>query len=212
MIAALLLAVSPIALTAYAQTDAMPPETSAPAHMAEPAKPPVPPSRAVSLAFQGKNVSVSVEELLNMPQVTVQVHNAHRGGMAETYSGPLLSDVLEKIGLKATHENHPLILHSVIIATGMDHYYVLYSAAEVEPSFSNSKVIVAVMKDGLPNADGGNIELINTDGAKPARWVHGLMGDLGDVAGGAELMAERFPTAGPPSGIRTGRGDWRGRR
>lgn len=176
MVAAALLALSSATLWARAQTDAMPPETSTPKPMAEPMKPPVPPSRAVNLAFQGRNISVSVEDLLNLPQVTVQVHNAHRGGIPETYSGPLLSDVLEKIGLKATRETQPLILHSVIVATGVDHYYVLYSLAEVEPSFSLSKVIVAVMKNGLPNAEGGNIELINTDGAKPARWVHGLMG------------------------------------
>jgi len=172
--AALLLVFSPLVLRA--QTDAMPPETKAPAQMGEHAKPPVPPSRSVNVAFEGKSITVSAEDLLNMSQVTVQVHNAHRGGIAETYSGPLLSDVLEKIGLTATRETEPLILHSVIVATGMDHYYVLYSVAEVEPSFSNSKVIVAVMKNGLPNAEGGNIELINTDGAKPARWVHGLMG------------------------------------
>ncbi len=163
-------------LCAYAQTDAMPPETTAPTQTAEPMKPPVPPSRAVDVTFEGKDISLSVSDLLNMPQVTVQVHNAHRGGIPETYSGPLLSDVLAKIGLTATHETQPLILHSVIIATGTDHYYVLYSAAEVEPAFSLSKVIVAVMKNGLPNAEGGAIELINTDGAKPARWVHGLMG------------------------------------
>jgi hypothetical protein len=179
--AALILAVSPFVLCASpivlrAQTDAMPPESKAPAQMGDAAKPPVPPSRSVNLAFEGKNIAVSAEDLLNMPQVTVQVHDAQRGDIPETYSGPLLSDVLAKIGLTATHETEPLILHSVIVATGMDHYYVLYSLAEVEPSFSNSKVIVAVMKNGLPNAEGGNIELINTDGAKPARWVHGLMG------------------------------------
>jgi hypothetical protein len=61
-----------------------------------------------------------------------------------------------------------------VIATGADHYFVLYSAAEVEPMFSRSQVIVAVMKSGLPNSEGGIIELINTDGARPARWVHGL--------------------------------------
>jgi hypothetical protein len=84
--------------------------------------------------------------------------------------------VLERIGLKATRETQPMMLHSVIVATGTDHYYVLYSVAEVEPSFSTGKVIVAVMKDGLPDTEGGNIQLINSDGAKPARWVHGLMG------------------------------------
>ncbi len=107
-------------------------------------------------------------------QVTVHVHNAHRGGVEEVYSGPLLSDVLTKIGLTATRETQPLILHSTIVATGSDHYYVLYSGGEVE--FSTGKVIVAVMKAGLPNTEGGLIQLINTDDVKPARWVHGLTG------------------------------------
>jgi hypothetical protein len=175
-VAALFLALSPLALCAHAQTDAMPPETEAPKPVTEAAKPPVPPSRSVNLAFEGKNITVSAEDLLNMPQVTVHVHNAHRGGIEETYTGPLLSDVLQKIGLKSSRETQSLILHSVIVATGTDHYYVLYSGAEVQPDFSTGKVIVAVMKSGLPDTEGGNIELINTDGAKPARWVHGLMG------------------------------------
>jgi hypothetical protein len=121
-------------------------------------------------------MSLSVTDLLNLPQVTVQVHNAHRGGIPETYTGPLLSTVLAKISFVANRQTQPLILHSVVIATGTDHYYVLYSAAEVEPSFSLSKVLVAVMKNGLPDSEGGDIELINTDGAKPARWVQGLIG------------------------------------
>ena len=176
--AALLLTVSTLAVSSSAlraQSDAMPPETKAPAQAVEPMKPPVPPSKNVNLSFEGKTVTLSLTDLVNMPnQVTVHVHNAHRGGIEETYSGPLLSDVLAKIGLTATRENQPLILHSVIVATGTDHYYVLYSGCEVE--YSTGKIIVAVMKAGLPDSEGGLIQLINTDDAKPMRWVHGLMG------------------------------------
>ncbi|MGD0648293.1 MAG: hypothetical protein ABR971_09900 [Acidobacteriaceae bacterium] len=168
----LLLVLSPIALRA--QTDATTPQTKAPAAM-EAMKPPVPPSKSVNLSFEGKTVTLSLTDLVNMPnQVTVQVHNAHRGGAEETYSGPLLSDVLAKIGVTPTRENQPLILHSTIVATGTDHYYVLYSGGEV--MFSSGKVIVAVMKSGLPDTEGGLIQLINTSDVKPARWVHGLMG------------------------------------
>ncbi len=168
LLRALVLVLTYGALCAQAQTSA---QTSAKA-----SKPPVPPSSSVALEFQGKSMSLSVTDLLNLPQVTVQVHNAHRGGIPETYTGPLLSTVLAKISFVANRQTQPLILHSVVIATGTDHYYVLYSAAEVEPSFSLSKVLVAVMKNGLPDSEGGDIELINTDGAKPARWVQGLIG------------------------------------
>lgn len=140
------------------------------AHMG---KAPVPPSRSVNVTFQGRVTTLKLDDLLNLPQTTVHVHNAH-SNKDEEYTGPLLSVVLERAGLSVSKETEPLILHSTVVATGTDRYFVLYSAAEVEPAFSHGQVIVAVMKSGEPDETGGLIQLINTDGAKPARWVHGL--------------------------------------
>lgn len=136
-------------------------------------KAPVPPSKSVTVTFQGRVTTLSMDDLLNLPQTTVHVHNAHRNA-DEDYTGPLLSVVLERAGLVSNKETEPLILHSGVVATGTDRYFVFYSTAEVLPSFSKSQVIVAVMKSGLPDTEGGRIQLINTDGVKPARWVHGL--------------------------------------
>lgn len=170
-IAVLALALALVPLAVAAQMPA--PHNTDHDAAAMPMKPPVPPSHSLTVTFEGHTTTFKVEDLLALPQVTVHVHNAHRN-TDETYSGPLLADVLARAGLVAGRETEPLILHSSVIATGTDHYFVLYSAAEVEPMFSNSKVIVAVMKFGLPDTQGGLIQLINTDGAKPARWVHGL--------------------------------------
>ena len=164
-LAALLLALS-LTACVFAQTTPM-------AGGSDHEKPPVPPSRSLNITFQNHTITLKIDDLLALPQVTLHVHNAHRN-TDETYTGPLLSDVLAKAGLVASKETEPLILHSSVIATGTDHYFVLYSAAEVEPMFSRSQVIVAVMKSSLPDTEGGNIQLINKDGAKPARWVHGL--------------------------------------
>ncbi|HEX4155322.1 MAG TPA: hypothetical protein VHY48_06890 [Acidobacteriaceae bacterium] len=167
--AILALALAPIALAAQMPA----PHNTDHDAAAMPSKPPVPPSHSLTVTFEGHTTAFKIEDLLALPQVTVHVHNAHRN-TDETYSGPLLADVLARAGLVASRETEPLILHSSVIATGTDHYFVLYSAAEVEPMFSRSQVIVAVMKSGLPDTEGGMIQLINTDGAKPARWVHGL--------------------------------------
>ena len=140
---------------------------------AMPAKPPVPPSKALNVTFEGRTITLTVEDLIKMPQVTVHVHNAHRN-TDEEYTGPLISDVLAKAGLASTRETEPLILHSTIVATGTDHYFVLFSCAELEPSFTTGQSIVAIMKEGLPDTEGGVIQLINANAAKPARWVHGL--------------------------------------
>jgi hypothetical protein len=161
--AALLL--SPLALAA---------QTHEPGSMPEmPAKPPVPPSHSLTLVNGAQTRTLTVADLLKLPQITVHVHNAHRNA-DEDYTGPLVSDVLALAGLAPTHENEAVILHSYVVALATDHYSVVYSAAEMEPAFSNGKVIVAISKAGGPNTEGGDIQLINTDGARPARWIHGL--------------------------------------
>jgi len=163
-VALLALAFAPVAVS---QT----PQKPADEHM--PDKPPVPASKSVNVTFEGRVTTLTVEDLLKLPQVSVHVHNAHRNA-DESYTGPLLADVLAQAGLKSTRETEPLILHSSVVATATDHYFVLYSVAEVEPAFSTGQVIVAIMKAGLPNAEGGAIQLVNTVDARPARWLHGL--------------------------------------
>jgi hypothetical protein len=163
---ALVLALAPLAASAQAPAEKLHEEKM-------PMKAPVPPSHSVNVTFQGRVTTLSVEDLLKLPQVTVKVHNAHRN-TDESYTGPLVADVLARAGLTSNAETQPLILHSSLVATGTDKYFVLYSVAEVEPSFSTGQVIVAVMKAGLPDTEGGLIQLINTLDAKPARWLHGL--------------------------------------
>ena len=191
---------SPLGINA--QTDAMPTASTdppkAPAHDSMPMKAPVPPSKSVTVTFQGRVTTLTVEDLLKLPQVTVHVHNAHRNA-DETYAGPLLSDVLAKAGLTASKETEPLILHSSVVATGTDKYYVLYSVAEVEPSFSKGQVIVAVTKGNeLPDTEGGVIQIINTTDAKPARWLHGLT-QLNVVSDESELGREVSEPAENPT-------------
>jgi hypothetical protein len=174
MLLALTLLLTPA--IAIAQTDAMPPEQVAPPiykmHMPE-VKAPAAPSKSLLVTYNTTAISLTVKDLLKLPQTTITAHNGHTN-KDETYTGPLVSDVLAKVGLASTDENHKTILHSSVIATGTDGYYVLYSAAELSSRFASAKAIVAVMKSGLPNTDGGNIQLINPADTKPARWVHGL--------------------------------------
>ena len=191
LLAATILALSlPLALTA--QTPSGGHFNDGVAHMD---KAPVPPSHSLNITIQGRLTTLTLDDLLKLPQTTVHVHNAH-SNQDETYTGPLLSDVLGRAGLTFSKETEPLILHSALVATGTDRYFVLYSAAEVMPAFSKSQVIVAVMKSGLPDTAGGNIQLINTDAARPARWVHGLL-DINIIT----LTAKFNPPAGqaPPA-------------
>ncbi|HLI75978.1 MAG TPA: hypothetical protein VKV02_03460 [Acidobacteriaceae bacterium] len=182
----------PAALYAQAPPPAASPHNDGVAHMD---KAPAPPSHSVNVTFEGRVTTLTLDDLLKLPQTTVHVHNAH-SNQDETYTGPLLSEVLARAGLLATKETEPLILHSAVIATATDRYFAVYSAAEVEPAFSKSQVIVAVMKSGLPDTAGGLIQLINTDGAKPARWVHGLL-DLNVLTVAAKFNPPATPSPAP---------------
>jgi len=175
--AAVLLALAPIAL--LAQTDAMPPETKAPAPMQHSSdmpghvKPDVKPSHSLTVVFRGASTVLSVEDLMKLPQVKITVRDGHTGKDVK-FSGPLVSDVLAKGGLVASPETHSLILHSTIVATGADGFYALYSAGEVEPGFSSAKPILAIMRFDLPNTAGGLIQIVDPQDIKPSRWVNGL--------------------------------------
>jgi hypothetical protein len=164
-------------IPALAQSDLLPPEHAAPPPgykmQAPTAKAPGAPSKSLLVTYNNTAITLTIEDLLKLPQTTITAHNGHTN-KDETYTGPLVSDVLAKAGLASTDENHKTILHSSVIATGTDGYFVLYSAAELSSRFASAKVIVAVMRSGLPNTDGGNIQLINPADTKPARWVHGL--------------------------------------
>jgi hypothetical protein len=164
------LALSLAPLAAYAQT---PEHADGGMQAMHRDKPPVPPSKFLNVTYAGHTVNLKVEDLAALPQVTVHVRNAH-SNQDEEYSGPLVADVLAKAGFTATHDTEPAVLHSAVVATATDRYFVVFSMAEIQPSFSRSQVIVAILKSGLPDTAGGIIQLINTDGAKPARWVHGL--------------------------------------
>jgi hypothetical protein len=139
--------------------------------MHEDAKSPIAPSTGVTVTFQGTSVTLSVEDLFKLPQQTITALDGHTG-KTETFSGPLVADVLAKAGLVGSDQTHKIILHSTVVATGTDGYFVLYSAAELEPRFTANKVIVALMQSGLPLPS--HIQLVNPADTKPARWVHGL--------------------------------------
>jgi hypothetical protein len=168
---ALLFVVIPFA-AAHAQSDVMPPEQNAAP------KPHTHPMGAPSTTLTvntgiGQPLTLTLADLQALPQQIITVHNAHSSA-DETYSGPLLSDVLAKAGVVLTEKTEHPMLHQYLIATGTDKYWVLYSLAEIHPGLHNAKVIVAIARSGQPLTTAGQFELIDNLDVKPARWVHNV--------------------------------------
>jgi hypothetical protein len=136
-------------------------------------KPAAAPSTSLALTVDGKTTKFSVADLKALPQRTVIVHNEHTK-VDEKYTGTALSDLLAKAGFVADKPTQKKMLHSYVVATGTDKYWVLYSATEVEGSEHSGDVIVATSMDGKGLGADGEFKLVSTDDKKPQRWVRNL--------------------------------------
>jgi hypothetical protein len=95
------------------------------------------------VTVEGTATVLAVAELQALPQKTVTVHN-ERTKTDESYSGLPLGDLLAKYGFPVDRTTHRKMLRSYVVATGMDQYWVLSSATEMEGSEHSGDVIVAV--------------------------------------------------------------------
>ena len=124
-------------------------------------------------AVDGKSITLSPEDLAAMPHKSVSVFNTHTKAN-ETYSGVPLADLLAKVGVPLGENVRGKLFLTGVIAEGTDHYSVLYTLAEVDPSIHTGDVIVADSQDGKKLADDGAFKLISTEEKRPARWVRNL--------------------------------------
>jgi hypothetical protein len=119
-------------------------------------------------------VALSPAEFASIPHVTLSVHNAHSNA-DESYSGVPLPMLLAKLNAPLGNDLRGKQMTRYVMATGADHYSVVFSLAEVDPSFHAGQIIVADARDGKPLGNDGPFRLVVTDDKRPARWVHNLV-------------------------------------
>jgi hypothetical protein len=119
-------------------------------------------------------VALSAADFAALPHVTLTVHNAHSNA-DESYSGVPLATLLAKVNAPLGSDLRGKQMTRYVVATGADHYSVVFSLAEVDPSFHAGQVIVADARDGKPLGSDGPFRLVVSDDKRPARWVHNLV-------------------------------------
>jgi hypothetical protein len=163
---ALLLLAAALAPIAYAQE--MPME-----HHAAASKPATP-STSLVLTIAGKATTLTLADLQAMPQKTLVVKNGHTQAQ-ETYTGVAVGDLLARHGFAFENATAKKVYHSYVRAEGMDGYWVLYSASELEDILRETGAIVALTLDGKPLAsDEGQFKIVVAGERRPARWVRNL--------------------------------------
>jgi Oxidoreductase molybdopterin binding domain len=141
----------------------------------KPPKAPVAGSFVVTGNVQHR-LRLNVADLAAMAnQQTVEVtYHAGTGDEHRVFTGPLLLDVLAKAGPSFDPAIKNDKLRHYISVTASDAYQGLVAYGELDPSFENKKVLLAVTQDGASLADQGPRLVVPGDAAG-GRYVTGVV-------------------------------------
>lgn len=96
-------------------------------------------------------LTLTKADLAKMPRTTVTVKNEGNGeGTETTYEGVLLYDILKQAGAPLDKQLMGKGLASYVLAEARDGYQVVYTLTEIDPSFTDNKIIVADTINGKP--------------------------------------------------------------
>ncbi len=112
----------------------------------------VAPSQSAAPAIQitgdiKQPLSLSAEDLGKMIRATLPTTNK---GVETVYEGVWLHDILNRAGVPMGNELRGKALASYVVAEAEDGYQVVFSVAELNPAFTDSKVLLADTANGKP--------------------------------------------------------------
>lgn len=115
----------------------------------------------------GQSASLTVADLASLPRVSV-AFDAH--GERHVYEGPLLIDVLAKIGTPTGKAIHGAEMADVVLVKAQDGYQVAFGLAELDPGTRANRIILADKADGAPlSGKDGAFKLVAEGDLRPAR-------------------------------------------
>lgn len=123
----------------------------------------------------GQTATITSADLAALPRHTV-VLDAH--GQKNSFEGPLLIDVLAKVGAPTGKALRGAELSNAVIVSASDGYQVVIGLTEADPGTRPNKIILADRMDGqpLPEKDGAFRLVVEGDlrPARSARMVTGI--------------------------------------
>ena len=118
-------------------------------------------------------LSLGPEELKTMPRTRVEVKD--EDGRTVSYEGVLVAELLTRAGAPLGSEMRGNAMATYVSATASDGYQVVFSLAEVDPSMTGSRIIVADTIDGKPLfAYQGPLRIVAPGDSRPARSIRML--------------------------------------
>ncbi len=120
-------------------------------------------------------LDLTVDDLQQFKQT--EVVRKDKDGKDHTYSGVLLSAILQKAGVTLGKDLRGKNLTKYALVDASDGYQVIFALAELDKDFTDRVIILATQIDGKPLAAGdGPFRIIVQDEKKPARCIRLVTG------------------------------------
>lgn len=101
-----------------------------------------------------------------------EVSRKGKDGKEHTYTGVLLTTLLQKAGVPSGKELRGKNLKKYLLISASDGYQVVFALAETDKDFTDNNIILAVTADGKPlDAKEGPFMIITPDEKIPARCI-----------------------------------------
>jgi len=92
-------------------------------------------------------MAISPEDLAKMPRATVRTRS---NGTQTVYEGVWFHEVLKRAGVPQGSELRGKALAGYVLCEGQDGYQVLFSLAELDPSFIDNEILLADTANSKP--------------------------------------------------------------
>jgi DMSO/TMAO reductase YedYZ molybdopterin-dependent catalytic subunit len=121
----------------------------------------------------------TLRDLRAMPPTNENVYyNTGKGPVAAEFTGVLLWDLLNKVGVKTNAAIKNDILRRSVVVTATDGYIVYLSAGELAPSFGGHQALIAYAQDGeMLGQDSGFARLVmpaDKAGGRYVSWIKSI--------------------------------------
>lgn len=117
-------------------------------------------------------VTLTADDLAKMPRASIRLTSQ---GKETVYEGVWLHDALKKAGVPQSNELRGKTLAGYVLAVAEDGYQVLFSLAELDPSFIDNQFLLADTANGSPlSGKEGRFRLVAPKDKTGARSVRML--------------------------------------
>jgi len=95
--------------------------------------------------------------------------------VTQSFTGTLLWDLLQSVGIVVDPNVKNDILRKVVIVTGSDGYETAFGAGEIAPNFGGAQIMVAYAVDGQPLGKDGFARIVAPGDKAGGRFVSNIV-------------------------------------